>query len=1250
MKRWTLALIICLLAVLGGQAPPSRADTTAQEVEEANSLDSSLVTPHKPWAQGYVGGPVRALFFVYTGPYEGAWEDTGTRVREVVELGQRFDLQADAVLFCGSGEGEWAFHGQKLGAQRAERLLQKPYQLYVIAGFPMAKLPAKVQYLILKQVAEGAGLICCGAGAGEYMVPRRLISPTPLFLTAGVPQLDDKPVADVVSAYRLGEGRGAWLKYSTQSLTPRPTFSWRALHEYDYRMLLVGRAALWAASREGSVSVDGVFGDEPLTLSRSGVRNAGEIAISSQLQRPVEARVELELRRACDGLKTSLGEVPVTLAPGEATRLPVALPRVRAGDYFVDAVVRSKRGVEAFGAGSLTVERDFGVEQVTLDRTFIEVGEVISGTVSLRGERPAGSVLRIRLRDSYDRIVREEDLTPAADATEVRFEYEADGFFTNWMRVEAVLMVEGEEVEMKDASFSVPKRRHDQLNFVMWDAPRDVLGYYAWRKLQEAGMNVCLLGSMGAAPTAKPTALQACDASLAPYSTRILDPKDEQGYMKPVCWNDEPAVTEYVQGIVDRQALLREQGVFVYSLGDEGVTKGCCVHPACIAAYRRYLAEQYGTIEELNASWGTEYASFDEVDLLDHNDNMETAALKTCYPRWYDRQAFARYNLMQLSGRFVEAYRQLDPQAKTGFEGTGRFGDDYDAILGINGFYGPYPSIGDDILRSAAPRELVRSNWMGYSKTGDALSDAAWRMVMKGMDSIWYWMWSGIGSYRGYLRPTLDFWPATADLAEEMRPVRQGLGDLLLHSKMTHSGIAIFYSLPSALSSKLENSNEFVNAEATHRIWTQLTYDLGLDFRYLTSDMLRRGLLDTREFKVLLLPMTQAISPEEAEIIRGFVEQGGTVVADVRPGIYDGHCKPVMPGLLDDLFGIRRTGRGKAAEGPVRTKGAPAGGAGLLTGPGRTGVRPLLLQLSKVRVDTEVEAAGAEALADADGAPALLVNGVGAGRAILLNFQLITASPQEAQTTAAREVLQFLYDVAGVRGVIASASPQGKPLPLTETRVWRNGNALVFGMWRQMENAWFNPKTGTTAGAPVSARVTLPARRHLYDLRARKYLGKANRIDTRLRWGRANFFLALPYEITGLNVDVAPAVPGPEEIVTASISLAVPDGADERFAVWTEVIAPGGDRPLWGRRVTLLENGTGQVQIRTAYNDLSGRWRLKATELFSGQSAEASWTVGRASSPPAGRMPAPQASQAHDRHPGRALCASAVEAGTEAPG
>ena len=76
---------------------------------------------------------------------------------------------------------------------------------------------------------------------------------------------------------------------------------------------------------------------------------------------------------------------------------------------------------------------------------------------------------------------------------------------------------------------------------------------------------------------------------------------------------------------------------------------------------------------------------FDEVDLLDHKDFMEReAAAKGMCARWYDRQAFARWNLMQLSKRFVDSFKKLDPKAVTGFEGTGRFGDDYELITRIN--------------------------------------------------------------------------------------------------------------------------------------------------------------------------------------------------------------------------------------------------------------------------------------------------------------------------------------------------------------------------------------------------------------------------------------------------------------------------------------------------------------------------------------------------------------------------------------
>ena len=1190
---WRASVLLASVALTLG----ARAATTEEEVEEDQGLSSSLVTPHKAWAKPWAGGRLRALFVVDPGSYDGSWFAPGTRLREVVELGQRFDLDADAFFF-GGREGN-QFLGNALGRKRAEKLLGTPYDVYVIGGADLAKLPPKLQYLIMKEVAAGAGLVCCGTGSKDFMTEDRRVSPQPTLLSDGLPRLDDRAPSDVMRAYRLGKGRGVWMRYSAWALTPRQQFSWAGLALYDYRMLWVGRAVLWAAGKTTRSTVS--FESTP------GAHGVPELVltVSSAATAPLALNGAIELRRIADGWTEQLGAYRATVHQGQPYRHQVVLPTLRAGRYMVDTIAQSADGVEVSGATDIEVSSPFGVESVTLDRAFAEQGETLAGTVKLRGTPSAGTVLQIRFRDSNNRVRIRQDLPVLAGTTDYAFDYTPGTFDTVWMRAQAVLVLAGRDIELRDATFTVPKRRRGRFNFLQWDTPSDVLGVYAWQQLRSAGMDLCLIGSFSEAKFHP--MLAAADVALVPYSTRILDPKDENGFMKRLpapdgktaaqCWNDGPAIDAYVQGIVDHQQKRREHGVFCYSLGDEGVTKGCCVHPACLAAYRRWLETQYGTVEALNASWSSEYKSFADVDLLDHKDNMEDAALQQgLYARWYDRQAFARINLARFSKRFGDAYLKLDPQAITGFEGTGKFGDDYDAIVGMNGFYGPYPDIGDDIVRSRAPRSQLRSNWMGYSKTGDALSDAAWRMVMKGMDSIWYWMWTGVGAYRGYVTPTLDLYPATADLTREMKPVRDGLGDLLLNSRMTHCGIAILYSLPSALAHGVENAPSFVKPGKAHETWTNLIYELGMDFRYITDDMLRNGALSRDEFELLILPTAMAIAPDQAEIIRRYVEAGGRVVADVRPGVFDGHCKPLEKGTLDDLFGIRRTSRGDAERKPVILRGNLAGEA-------------VEAAFDEARMDPGVEAAAATMLCRVGDVPVVLQNSVGKGRTTLLNFQLLSGKADSVQSDAARQFLRTLLEVNGVAPLIAARAPDGKALPSTEVRVWKNGDARVFGLWRKMECAWFAPKSGVLAGTPQPARLELGEAQHVYDLRAGRPLGEVSGLDTLLRWGRANFFLASPYRIGRLSLSISPRAPSPGDTVEASIRLGVPASSDARHAVVVELVGPDGKEAPWARQVVVLTRGTATVQVPVALNDTAGTWRLHATELFSGAGDAATWTL-----------------------------------------
>ena len=111
--------------------------------------------------------------------------------------------------------------------------------------------------------------------------------------------------------------------------------------------------------------------------------------------------------------------------------------------------------------------------------------------------------------------------------------------------------------------------------------------------------------------------------------------------------------------------------------------------------------------------------------------------------------------------------------------GAGGFGLDYDQIMKTVEFWSPYPGPGDEILRSIAPAGFTRSNWFGYSKGVEPILRKYWRIVTRGCDSVWWWMWPNIGTFNGLLRPTLEPYPAILEM--NRKPDRETLEDAFSH-------------------------------------------------------------------------------------------------------------------------------------------------------------------------------------------------------------------------------------------------------------------------------------------------------------------------------------------------------------------------------------------------------------------------------------------------------------------------------------
>ena len=250
-------------------------------------------------------------------------------------------------------------------------------------------------------------------------------------------------------------------------------------------------------------------------------------------------------------------------------------------------------------------------------------------------------------------------------------------------------------------------------------------------------------------------------------------------------------------------------------------------------------------------------------DIPPDDGDEQTALAAKNYPRWYDRQAFQRHNFVRHCTAHADAMHTLDPDTRVGFEGSGGFARsaDVDLVCRELGFWVPYASSVDEVIRSIAPRDFIRANWTGYHWTADGLLAAYWRMVSNGCDSVWWWMWSAMGAWRGFQTPDLGAYPATEEMLRETQVVRDGLGDLLLRSTMLDDGIAMLYSMPSSFAVTLDNQKSYGDYEANHRAWYTVIQDMPMQFRYVTDRMMDRAeyweqnIVTDNEVKTVTLPV-----------------------------------------------------------------------------------------------------------------------------------------------------------------------------------------------------------------------------------------------------------------------------------------------------------------------------------------------------------------------------------------------------------
>ncbi|MCK5803842.1 MAG: beta-galactosidase trimerization domain-containing protein, partial [Lentisphaeria bacterium] len=996
-----------------------------------------------------------------------------------------------------------------------------------------------------------------------------------------------------------------------------------AAGEYDRYLLHVIQLMRHAAGVRPSCRL---VPAESATLSRD---TPMALSVSLETQGIVKAAViELSLRTPRNAME-HWTQVTKSLPAGRSD-ISFPLPPMSAGTYFADVRVLVKGKVADAGSRHVIVTSSCGIASFEAPKE-LGASETVAGRVVLRGDVPTGARLRISQVDTFGRYTARTELPATADTS---FRLPAYEPLTIVQRLVCELVVDGQVVDMARAAFSLRDLHPDRhaFRYVLWGlahmSSRSYLAVPAYETFREYGFDTNYASNISDVCPAIPLA----NMRHIPYATR-LHPNDGKITADTPPNTRIPCLTSpeyrsYLAALLTKRAkIVRPYSVNEFSMGDEchfrfGKFGDICHSPTCVAAFHTFLEQEYGTIVKLNAEYGASYKSFDDIEPATLDEAREDPALRCL---WIDFRRRMDRNWVEIQEFCRTTLQAVVPNARTGYEGT-----DYDTHATLNAFdlyrinqsfdlnntydgaFSPYA-----VVDFAQPDALLGCGWVGsyadYKKYGHWPSQAYnwyinWRHLFRGANSVWVWYAAmtdrGIG-HGSVSAPDFSLFQCFAPNATEVREMKQGLARLFIAAEREHGGTAVLYSIESLHVASFEGAHGHFSNNLRSII--PLLEDTRQPFRIVAPEQIEKGILAKGHFQYLILPFVQALSGAAADRIREFVQQGGTLVADVRPALCDEHGKYREAGALDEVFGVSHTCAPVKLE--KRTvKGGPFAG-----------------EVPATPVDATLKLAGGQALAQAGDAPALVAHDFGKGTAVLMNFLL--CGYNRKQSVLSIEVETYPEEAPAWLAAFARVQEQAGMAPgvtfepdLPHLRAYRHrlGVCHLVGVLQ-------NPLRARAQAAreqdvpdeeleafippPRSIRVGFGAKAHVYDSREGRYLGFVDSAQTELGPGRAKVFALLPYRVKAVALRCPQRIRAGEVLeVTAEV---IPErGKAGQHVLHLDVFGPNG-RALshYAKNVDALD-GRAVLRVPLALNNSPGNWRIRVRDAATGVSAEATFKLG----------------------------------------
>lgn len=561
---------------------------------------------------------------------------------------------------------------------------------------------------------------------------------------------------------------------------------------------------------------------------------------------------------------------------------------------------------------------------------------------------------------------------------------------------------------------------------------------------------------------------------------------DDPGYRKKAFAFMERTVRRYA----DRDELL------AWMIWNEPASPFCyCPHTQ--AKFRAWVREKYGTLDRLNAVWGTEgplnYTDWEQIKAPHHSHILSL---------WYDWVRFTHARLYEAMSEITALTLRCDPRKRpttsnlvyhmAALEGTlatprygldvGRVGQSM-SIMGVScytvehlhdvnpGYVTAYKL---SRLRSASQDEhrrmLVLETGVGPNLrmiTEAQRIQTFWHLIAHNAKSIVLWnyrsrlsdsqvalfhlmKWDGTVSRRAaYMGKFSEMLQTHAKLLNNVYPERQA-AILTLEDEQIQSEAICGTYYPFHYS---EYHNSRLGA-----------YKMLWDMQIPADCIAENNLDELSRYKLLLLPMAEHITPDLADRIKRFVAAGGTVIAESPFAFRDdqGMLQYQAPAFgLKEVFGCSTSDREGKETGPAII--CPEG------------------QAQVMFFWSEYELSGGEALARYDkiGTAAVVRHRYGKGTAIVVGTEVFRQYVKNEQPAMTR----LLQNEITASGVQPTARLSGECDNIEVSRLSGDGGLLYvitnhnetsrhFQMeLPELDTRWINMQTGQYAD--FSGRIRL---------------------------------------------------------------------------------------------------------------------------------------------------------------------------------